>query len=78
MRTHRDDKWFWGMAMSRKGKVLFVWILVVALGFFFSHFWGCAVYALEKAVALSFVSLPSVGKLAAGMTAGSFFLTWIP
>jgi hypothetical protein len=30
----------------------------------FRHFWSCAAYVLEKIVALSFVSLPCVAKVA--------------
>jgi hypothetical protein len=56
------------MAMTMKEKLLFLWILVaVAVSFAISHFWGFAVYVLENAVALSFVSLPSLAKFAAGI-----------
>jgi len=70
---------FWGMLMSTKGKVLFVWILVLmALSFLFSHFWGCTVYALERAVATNFVFTAVMGKLAEGMAAGIFSMAWTP
>jgi hypothetical protein len=54
------------MKMSMKEKLLLVWVLVmVALSLLFSHFWGCTVYALEKAVALNVVALPSAARYAA-------------
>jgi hypothetical protein len=56
------------MAMTTKEKLLLVWTLaVVAFSIFFRHFWSCTVDALEKAVALGFISLPGLAKLAAGI-----------
>jgi hypothetical protein len=56
------------MAMSTKEKLLFVWILVVvAFGFVFHHLWASAVYTLGRAVALTFISLLGLAKLAAGV-----------
>ena len=52
--------------MTMKEKFLFVWILVVmACSFFFSHFWSCAVRALQNVVALHVVSPSVLAKLAA-------------
>jgi hypothetical protein len=63
------------MAMSMKEKLLVVWILlVVVFGFFFRHFWSWAVYALEKAVALSVIPVPGLVKAAAGI----FFVHLLP
>ena len=54
--------------MSRKEKLLFVWLLVVlAVSFVFHHFWACTVYALGRAVALNPGLLPGLAKLAAGI-----------
>ena len=54
--------------MSRKEKVLIVWLLVVvAVSFVFHHFWVCTVYALGRAVALDLVLLPGMVKSAAGI-----------
>jgi hypothetical protein len=56
------------MAMNRKEKLLIVWLLVVvAVSFAFHHFWACTVYALGRAVALNFVLLPGLAKLAVGI-----------
>ncbi len=57
--------------MTIKETLLFVRIFVmVGVRFFFGHFWGCTVYALEKAVAFGFVSLPVIAKFAAGIFRG--------
>ncbi|PYT55890.1 MAG: hypothetical protein DMG43_01745 [Acidobacteria bacterium] len=57
--------------MTIKETLLVVWIFVmVGVRFFFGHFWGCTVYALEKAVAFGFVSLPVIAKFAAGIFRG--------
>jgi hypothetical protein len=54
--------------MAMKDKLLVLWILAaVAFSFFFSHFWGWALSALEKAVALGFTSLPGLAMFAAGI-----------
>ncbi len=59
------------MVMTIKETLLFVRIFVmVGVRFFFGHFWGCTVYALEKAVAFGFVSLPVIAKFAAGIFRG--------
>jgi len=59
------------MVMTIKETLLVVWIFVmVGVRFFFGHFWGCTVYALEKAVAFGFVSLPVIAKFAAGIFRG--------
>jgi hypothetical protein len=51
--------------MAMKEQLLVVWILaLVAFGFLFRHFWSCALYVMEKIVALSLVSLPCVAKFA--------------
>jgi hypothetical protein len=51
--------------MAMKEKLLVVWILaMVAFSFLFRHFWSCAVYVIEKIVALSFVSFPCLAKFA--------------
>jgi hypothetical protein len=56
------------MAMTMNEKLLVVWILaVVAFSFLVRHFWSCAAYLIEKIVALSFVSLPCVAKVAAAI-----------
>jgi len=56
------------MAMSRKEKLLVVWILtVVAVGFLFHHFLSWTVCAFQKAVAFSVLPLPGVVKFAAGL-----------
>jgi len=58
------------MAMNRKEKLLFVWLLVVvAVSFIFRHFWACTVYALGMAVALNLALLPGLTKLATGIWA---------
>ena len=63
------------MAMTMKEILLIVWILaLVALAFFFRHFWSCAVYLMQKAVALSFIPLPSLVKLAAVICGVQFVL----
>ena len=63
-----DAKWFRGMGMSMKEKLLFVWLLmVVAFGFVFRHFWVTTVYAIGRAVALNLVATPGLAKLAAGI-----------
>src|SRR5205807_7334134 len=65
-----DAEWSWGMAMSRKEKLLFVWLLaVVAVSFVFHYFWACTMSALGKAVALNLVLLPGLVKLATGICA---------
>ena len=52
--------------MTMKETLLFVWVFVmVAVRFFLGHF-----YALEKAVAFGFVSLPVMAKFAAGIFRG--------
>lgn len=57
-----------GMKMNMKEKLLLVWVLVmVALSLLSSHFWGWTVYALEKAVALNVVALPSAARYAAAI-----------
>jgi len=57
-----------GVDMSMKDKLLVLGILAaVACSFFFSHFWGWAVSALEKAVALGFIALPGLAIFAAGI-----------
>lgn len=54
--------------MTMKEKLLFLWILVaVVASFALSHFWGFTVYVLDNAVALSFVPLPGLAKIAAGI-----------
>ncbi len=54
------------MVMTMKEELLFLWIFVmVAVRFFFGHLWDYTVYALEKAVAFGFVSLPVITKFAA-------------
>jgi hypothetical protein len=56
------------MDMAMKEKLLLLWILaLVACSFFFSHLWNFAVCALEKAVALGFISLPGLVMFAAGI-----------
>ena len=61
--------------MTVKEKFLLVLVLVVLVfGFFFRHFWGCTVYALQKAVALSFIPPPGLVKLAAVIGAVHFVL----
>jgi len=51
--------------MTMNEKLLVVWILaMVAFSFLFRHFWSCAVYVIEKIVALSLVSLLCVAKVA--------------
>jgi hypothetical protein len=62
------------MAMSRKEKLLVVWLLVVvALVLVFHDFWASTVYALGKVVALNLVCLPGLAFFAAGFF-GSHFL----
>ena len=52
--------------MSRKEKLLFLWILVVvAFSLVFRDFWTMTVYALGKAVVLNHVLVPSPAKFAA-------------
>jgi len=59
------------MVMTMKETLLFVWVFVmVAMRFFFGHLWDYTVYALEKAVAFGFVSLPVIAKFAAGIFRG--------
>ena len=54
--------------MSMKEKFLFLWILVVvAFGLVFHHFWASMVYTLGRAVALTYISLLGLAKIAAGM-----------
>ena len=53
--------------MSTKEKILFLWILVVAFGLVFHHFWASTVYALGRAVALTLISLLGLAKVAAEM-----------
>ena len=66
--THRSAEWSWGMAMTRKEKLLVVGILVVvAIGFLFHHFLSWTVWAFQKAVAFSFIPLPGLMKFAAGI-----------
>ena len=61
--------------MTVKEKFLLVSVLVVLVfGFFFRHFWGCTVYALQKAVVLTFIPLPSLVKLAAVICGVHFVL----
>jgi len=68
LNSHRNAKWSWGMAMSMKEKLLFVWLLVVvAFSFVFRHFWASAAYTIGRAVAPNLVSLPGLVKLAAGI-----------
>ena len=56
------------MAMSRKEKLLVVWILVVAaIGILFHQFLSWTVYAFQKVVAFSFLPLPGLVKSAAGV-----------
>jgi hypothetical protein len=51
--------------MAMKEQLLVVWILaLVAFSFLFRHFWSCALYVMEKIVALSLVSIPCVAKFA--------------
>ena len=58
--------------MNAKEKMLIVWLLlVVALGFFLSHFWSFTVLALQNAVATATVPL-LVSKLLAGISATHF------
>ena len=60
---------FGGWHMNAKEKMLIVWLLlVVALGFFLSHFWSFTVLALQKAVATATVPL-LVSKFLAGISA---------
>jgi hypothetical protein len=57
----------WGMAMSTKEKLLFVWILaVVAFSLVFHRFWASTIYALGKAVAINLISLPGLAKCVMG------------
>jgi hypothetical protein len=49
--------------MAMKEQLPVVWILaLVALSFLFRHFWSCALYVMEKIVALGLVSIPCVAK----------------
>jgi len=58
------------MAMNRKEKLLFVWlVVVVAASLVFHQFWACTVYALGRAVALNLIFLPGLAKLATGIWA---------
>jgi len=60
----------WGMAMTRKEKLLFVWLLVVVVAsFVFRHFLAWTVYALGRAVALNVVFLPGLAKFTAAIWA---------
>jgi hypothetical protein len=62
------------MVMSTTEKLLFLWLLLVmALSFFFSHFWGYTLYALQKAFPLLILPFLVVSKIAAGI-AGIHFL----
>lgn len=59
--------------MTMKDKLLFVWVLLVLVfGFFFSHFWSCTVYMLQKAVALGLFPLLALSNLAAGIAGVHF------
>lgn len=54
--------------MSRKERLLVVWILVVvAIGFLFHQFLSWTVYALQKVVAFGLLPLPGLVKFAAGV-----------
>ena len=73
-RPAEGAKWSRGMAMSMNEKLLFLWLLVVMVfSFVFHHFWASAIYALGKAIAMNFVSLPGLAKSTAGIF-GVFFL----
>ena len=61
-------KWSRGTAMSTKEKLGFLRILVVvAIGLAFHHFWASTVYTLGRAVALTFISLLGIAKIAAAV-----------
>ena len=50
--------------MSTKEKILFVWfLLAVAAGILFHHFWSYAFYVLGKTVACGFAWLPELTKI---------------
>jgi hypothetical protein len=62
------------MDMNGKEKMLLVWlVLVVALGFFLSHFWSFTVCALRNAVAAGMIPVAVAGCLT-GITAMPFLL----
>jgi hypothetical protein len=68
-----DAKWSWGMAMSIKEKVLFLWLLaVVVFSLVCHHFWANAIDALGRVVAMNLISLPGLAKFTAGMFGTSF------
>jgi hypothetical protein len=56
------------MDMSKKTKLLVVWLLlVVASTFLFSQFWSYTVFVLQKAVVTDILPLPFLTKVAAGI-----------
>jgi len=62
------------MDMNGKTKFLILGLLlVVALGFFLSHFWSYTICVLEKAIALEIAPLV-LSRVAAGITGMAFFL----
>ena len=62
------------MDMNAKEKMLLVWlVLLVALGFFLSHFWSFTVCALRSAVAAGMIPLAVLPCLT-GITAVHFLL----
>ena len=64
----------WGMAMSMKQQLLFIWLLaVVVASFVFRHFWASALFVLARTVALNLVCLSGLAKFAV-MVFGAHFL----
>jgi hypothetical protein len=54
--------------MTMKQKLFVVgFLLVVASGFFFSHFWSYTIYVVQKTVALGILALLVFSRLLAGI-----------
>ncbi|HXY25827.1 MAG TPA: hypothetical protein VEI73_14320 [Candidatus Acidoferrum sp.] len=69
-----DAGWSRGMAMSMKEKLLLVLlVMVVALSFFFSHYWACTLFVIQRAVATGLLPVRGFTMLAPWIAGVHFF-----
>jgi len=60
--------------MSMKEKLLLVLlVIVVALSFFFSHYWACTLFVIQRAVAFGLLPVPAFTTLAPCIAGANFF-----
>jgi len=53
--------------------LLVLLVIVVALSFFFSHYWACTLFVIQRAVAFGLLPVRAFATLAPCIAGGHFF-----